>query len=207
MPFGLKNAPDTFKRAIDILLAHVKYRTCLVYIDDIIVFPNNLDDHLAHVRDVLEVLYDVEITSKLKNCDLPTDSFKYLGHIIRPGRLSVDEARVKSLKGAKHSKTQTGLQSFLRLCNVYRRFAPTFSGIALPLNRHITKGQPVKLEPFDNAEASVFAALVNTVTSLPVLALLRPGRIYEVGTNACSNQVGCALFQSSENGERHHVRY
>ncbi|CAN8075729.1 unnamed protein product, partial [Agarophyton chilense] len=52
MPFGLTNAPATFQRATDILMSRFKWRTCLVYLDDIIVFSRNLDDHLTHVRDV-----------------------------------------------------------------------------------------------------------------------------------------------------------
>ncbi|CAN8072599.1 unnamed protein product, partial [Agarophyton chilense] len=202
---GLTNAPATFQRAIHILLAPFKWRTCLVYLDDIIVFSNNLDDHLEHVRDVMKILRDAGITLKLKKSEFFTDSVKYLGHIIRPGQLSINEVRVKSLKEAKHPKTQTELRSFLGLCNVYRRFVLNFADIATPLNRLLTKGQPVELEPFGDAEASAFTALLNAVTSPPILALPNPGLPYEVDTDASANQVGCALFQSSEDGERHPI--
>ena len=207
MPFGLTNAPATFQRAVDILLARFKWRTCLVYLDDIIVFSNNLDDHLSHVREIMRVLQDAGITLKLKKCEFFTDSVKYLGHVIRPGQLSVDEVRVKSLKEAKHPTTQTELPSFLGLCNVYRRFVPKFADVAAPLNHLLRKGQPVKLEPLADVEASAFSSLVDAVTSPPVLALPRLGLPFEVDTDASNNQVGCALFQISEDGERHPVGY
>ncbi|CAN8069905.1 unnamed protein product [Agarophyton chilense] len=134
-------------RAIDILLARFKWRTCLVYLDDIIVFLDNLDKHLTHVRDIMTTLRDAGVSLKLKKSDFFTNTVKYLGHVIRPGRVAIEETRVKSLKEAKEPRTQTELRSFLGLANVYRRFIPHFADMAAPLNAILRKGQPTKLNP------------------------------------------------------------
>ena len=82
MPFGLRNAPATFQRALDLILAGYKWKSCLVYIDDVIIFSNSLEEHLIHVRDILRVMHDAGITLKLNKCDLFTTKVKYLGPVM-----------------------------------------------------------------------------------------------------------------------------
>ena len=67
MPFGLRNAPATFQRALDIILSGVRWKMCFVYIDDIIVFSKNYDEHIVHLEHVLYLLKDAGIKLKLKN--------------------------------------------------------------------------------------------------------------------------------------------
>jgi len=66
MPFGLRNAPSSFQRALDIILSGVRWRMCLVYIDDIIIFSKNREEHLEHLETVLELLQGAGIKLKLK---------------------------------------------------------------------------------------------------------------------------------------------
>ena len=119
MPFGLTNAPATFQRTLDIVLANFKWKTCLVYIDHIIIFSKNIEDHFGHVEAILQALQEAGVTLKFAKCDFFTDTVKYLGHIIRPGTLEIDHAATKALKGLRHTTTQSELRSFLGLCNVY----------------------------------------------------------------------------------------
>ena len=127
MPFGLTNAPATFQRTLDIALSAFKWKSCLVYLDDVIVFSQDLKSHFTHVEAILETLSETAITPKLAKCRFFTDTVKYLGHFIRPGTLEVDEVATAALTKAKPPKTQTELRSFLGLCNFYRRFVPNYS--------------------------------------------------------------------------------
>jgi hypothetical protein len=68
LPFGLRNAAATFQRAIDIILSGVKWKTCLVYLDDAIVFSQSKKDHLAHVAEALTLLWNAGLSPKLKKC-------------------------------------------------------------------------------------------------------------------------------------------
>jgi hypothetical protein len=115
LPFGLRNAPATFQRAMDIILSGVKWKTFLVYLDDVIVFSKSMKDHLAHVAEALTLLGSVGLSLKLKNCHFFAKTVDYLGHVIRPGRLGVAEKKTTALKTAPLPRSQTYLRSFLGL--------------------------------------------------------------------------------------------
>ncbi len=134
MPFGLMNSPATFQRAIDIILAGFKWSTCLIYLDDIIVFSKDKETHFKDLEDVLDALARANVTIKLKKCSFLTNKVKYLGHLIEPGRLSVDKASVAALQEALPPRNKTELRSFLGMCNVYRRFVHNYAKIVHPLN-------------------------------------------------------------------------
>jgi Reverse transcriptase (RNA-dependent DNA polymerase) len=68
LPFGLRNAPATFERAIDIILSGIKWKTCLVYLDDVIVFYKSKTDHITHVAEALTLLENAGLSLKLKKC-------------------------------------------------------------------------------------------------------------------------------------------
>jgi Reverse transcriptase (RNA-dependent DNA polymerase) len=132
MPFGLRNAPATFQRTVDIVLSGLRWKTCLVYLDDIIVFSNSPEEHARHLNEVLSLLYGAGLSLKLAKCAFFRDTFNYLGHVIRPGKLEVAAKNTDALKTAKPPATQTELRSFLGLCNVYRRLVPSFAKVASP---------------------------------------------------------------------------
>lgn len=73
MPFGLKNAPRTFQRVIDVILYQVKWKYALVYLDDVIVFNKSVQQHIEHVLTVLSLLKDGDVSFELNECSLFTD--------------------------------------------------------------------------------------------------------------------------------------
>lgn len=206
VPFGLTNAPATFQRTLDIVLSAYKWQTCLVYIDDIIIYSKNDESHFRHLEEVLSTLHRANISLKLEKCEFFTTRVRYLGHIIEPGRLSIDKAIVASLKEVKRPRTQQELRSFIGLCNVYRRFVGNFAHIAAPLNRLLQKGESVELTRSEEPQESSFRALIEVIVSPPVLALPKKGLPYSVDTDASSYQVGAALFQDRE-GVRKPIGY
>ena len=144
MPFGLTNAPATFQRAMDILLSPFRWKSCLVYLDDIIIFSKSWEEHIVHVEEILSVLEKAGVKHKLRKCDFFVEKIKYLGHVVRPGTLEVDAARTAALEQVGYPQTLTQLRRFLGLCNVYRRFVPHKAKIMHPLNQLLKKGQPVQ---------------------------------------------------------------
>jgi hypothetical protein len=156
LPFGLRNAPGTFQRAVDIILSGVKWKTCLVYLDDVIVFSSSREAHMRHVDEALTLLERAGLSLKLAKCQFFKDTVNYLGHVIRPGRLGVAEKNTEALKSAPMPCTQTELRSFLGLCNVYRRFVPRFATLAAPLTALLGKGTPAQLSPLTPAQIDAF---------------------------------------------------
>lgn len=68
MPFGLRNAPATFQRALDIVLSGVRWQTCLVYLDDVVVFSRSYEEHVDHVDHIPSLLAEAGVKLKLKKC-------------------------------------------------------------------------------------------------------------------------------------------
>jgi RNase H-like domain found in reverse transcriptase/Reverse transcriptase (RNA-dependent DNA polymerase) len=175
--------------------------TCLVYLDDVIVFSGSRSDHLAHVAEVLTLLGNAGLSLKLKKCHFFSETVDYLGHVIRPGRLGVAEKKTIALKTAPLPRTQTELRSFLGLCNVYRRFFPQFSAIYAPLNVLLCKGTPPRLGPLSPAAVAAFPEFRDRLLSPPVLALPRTEGRLCLDTDASDGQLGCYLLQEQLYGK------
>jgi Reverse transcriptase (RNA-dependent DNA polymerase) len=105
LPFGLRNAPGTFQRAIDNIISGIKWKTCLVYLDDVILFSSSRDMHLKHVNEALHLLVKAGLSLKLIKCHLFKESVEYLGHVIRPGKLDIAEKDTAALRNAPVPKT------------------------------------------------------------------------------------------------------
>ena len=134
MPFVLCNAPATFQRTLDILLAGLRWKTCLVYLDDVVVFSKTFEEHVKHVQDVLNILQRVGISLKLNKCNFFTKVVDHLGHVIKPGRLEVATKNTAAIEVFREPETQTQLRYFLGLCNVYRRLVPNFARVSALFN-------------------------------------------------------------------------
>ena len=140
MPFGLRIAPAMFQRALDNILSGVRWQSCLIYLDDFIVFSRSTQDHLRHDEEILKLLRNAGVTVKLKKCAFFQPRVDYLGQFITPGKPSVAAQNTKSFSHATFPKNRTQIHSFLAAANVYRRSVARYSGIARPLNGMLQKG-------------------------------------------------------------------
>ncbi len=163
----MKNAPATLKRTMDIILAPVRWQTCLVYLDDFIIFSKSRAQHLRDVYQVLSLLRVVGAFLKLAKCSFFADSVNYLVHKKTPGKLQVAEKNTTALRLARHQTTETQLRSFLGLCIVYRRFVPGFAKLAAPLTDLLKKIHIAKLQPLRPPEVAAFDSLRSRLLSRP----------------------------------------
>jgi Reverse transcriptase (RNA-dependent DNA polymerase) len=99
MHFGMKNAPATFQRFVDITFAGLTWKVCLVYLDDIIVYSKSRDEHTVHLDAVLHCLYRAGLSLNLKKCHFFRNEVSYLGHAIGPGTLAVAEKNTRATDG------------------------------------------------------------------------------------------------------------
>jgi RNase H-like domain found in reverse transcriptase/Reverse transcriptase (RNA-dependent DNA polymerase) len=188
---------------VDIILAGVKWKTCLVYLEDIIVFSSSREAHRHHVHEVLCLLEEAGLSLKLSKCHFFQASVDYLGHVIRPGRLGVAEKNTAALRDAPFPRTRTELRSFLGLCNVYRRFVPRFAAIAAPISTLLGKGTRATLPPLTTAQIEAFNNLRTRLLSPPILALPRSEAKFNLwlDTDASDGQLGCCcLLQGQPEG-------
>ena len=159
LPFGLCSAPAAFQRAIDMILSRAKWQKVLVYLDDLIIFSSDAESHRSHLDTVLSLLWKHGVTLKAQKCHLFSNEVEYLGHVVRPERLSVNEKSLKAIKKAVFPKTQTQLRSFLGMCNVYRQFTVDFAKTAKPLNELNSFKLPKRSAPPGPEEQAAFDTL------------------------------------------------
>jgi hypothetical protein len=142
MPFGLKNAPVTFQRMMDKILKEHIGEFVTVYLDDIIIYSENFNKHIEHIKKVLEKLEENNLIVKLKKCNFGNRKIEYLGHEIGKNRIKPNEHKIKRIRDMKRPKNAKGIRSFVMLCSYYRRFIKDFSKIAKPMMKLVKKNIP-----------------------------------------------------------------
>jgi RNase H-like domain found in reverse transcriptase len=149
---------------------------------------------------VLDRLYRAGLTLNLKKCHFFKDTVDFLGHVIRPGKLSVAEKTTAALKEVTHPTAQTELRSFLGLCNVSRLFFKGFAKIAAPLNILLRKGETPQLSPLSPEQVFAFDTLRASLVHPPILALPRIEGAFTPDMDASDHQLGCCILQEQPDG-------
>ena len=134
VPFGLCNAPTTFSRLMDCVLAGLHWETCLFYLDDIIVFSSTWEEHLARLREVFERLRHAKLKLGATKCTFATKEVSYLGHRVTEEGLLPDPSLQAAIRDIPPPTTATEVRSFLGLAGYYRRYVKGFAAIAAPLH-------------------------------------------------------------------------
>jgi hypothetical protein len=134
MPFGLTNAPSTFMRLMNEVLRPFISIFVVVYFDDILIYIKSLNEHIEHLCVVFCVLREAHLFANLEKCTFSTDRVAFLGYVVTPQGIEVDEVKIEAIKNWPIPITLTQLQSFLRLTGFYRCFVRYFSTIGAPLN-------------------------------------------------------------------------
>ncbi|KAJ9531217.1 hypothetical protein QJQ45_006653 [Haematococcus lacustris] len=131
--FGLTNAPATFQRVMNNVFRPLINKSVLVYIDDILVMSNTAEEHVRHLKEVLELMRQHKLYAKRSKCKFNKTELAFLGHIVGEHGIAVDPTKVKVVREWHVPRNLKDLQAFLGLANYFRRFIPNFSAIAAPL--------------------------------------------------------------------------
>ena len=131
LPFGILSAPAIFQRTMDSLLQGIP-QTC-VYLDDILITGNTVEEHLKNLDEVLRRLQTAGLRLKSSKCLFMAPSVEYLGHVIDSAGLYPTKAKVKAITEAPTPRNVTELRSFLGLINYYGKFLPNLSSTLAPL--------------------------------------------------------------------------
>ncbi|KAF8749432.1 hypothetical protein RHS01_10091 [Rhizoctonia solani] len=142
MPFGLTNAPAAFQHFMNDLFRDLIDVTVVIYLDDILIFLENPEDHPVHVREVLSRLMKNQLFCKLSKCHFHVTTVDYLGIVISPSGFSMDQKKVEAVTSWPQPRTVKQVQAFLGFVNYLRRFVPNFSLVARPLHNVTKKETP-----------------------------------------------------------------
>jgi len=207
LPFGLSNAPATFQRAISMILGGLKWKSCLVYLDDIIVFSQSAGEHVEHLREVFTALRGAGVSLKAKKCHLFQEEVEYLGHIVGRGELKVQDRNIRGLKEASPPRCKKDLRSFLGMCNVYWRFVKDYAQVARPLAAMRSSQKPDWWGTLSDEALGAFEELKRRLRKTPILALPRRQGTYTLNTDASAGQVGAVLLQDQPDHSMRPVGY
>ena len=125
---------------MDFVLCGLSYMTCLVYLDDIIIFGRSFDEQLARLREVFNRIRSANLKLKPSKCSLFRRSVSFLGHVVSEHGISMQSEKVRAIRDWPPCENLTELRAFLGTCGYYRRFVKDFSMIAAPLYALIKKG-------------------------------------------------------------------
>lgn len=200
MPFGLKTAPATFQRAMNRALTGLQGIKCFVYLDDIVVYGKNLDDHLSKLREVFDRLRKYNLKLQSSKCQFLRKEVVYLGHKCSREGCSPDPEKVKCVQNFPAPKTIKQLQSFLGLANYYRKFIPEFSKIAEPLTK-LLRGKTRRFN-WDQIADRAFQLLKDALTTPPLLAYPDFKQSFNLTTDASNEALGAVLSQGSPGKDR-----
>jgi hypothetical protein len=138
----------------------------VVYFDDILIYNKSLDEHIEHLCAVFCALCEARLFANLEKCIFCTDQVAFLGYVVTPQGIEVDEAKIEAIKSWLIPAPLTQLQSFLGLAGFYRRFMRDFSIIVAPLNDLMKNGVPFY---WGAAQEHSFNTLIDKLTHAPLL--------------------------------------
>ena len=175
-----------------------------VYMDDILVFSKTKEEHLVHVRMVLETLRHHKLFAKASKCQFCRSSVAFLGHVISQDGVGMDPRKVAAVADWATPTSCTDVRRFIGLANYYRRFVRGFSNLAAPLT---TLCSPRASFRWGTAEQQSFTALKAALTSAPVLRVWDPARPTRLITDASELAVSAILEQPDDLGAFHPVAF
>ncbi|CAJ1057674.1 uncharacterized protein LOC108874699, partial [Xyrichtys novacula] len=201
MPFGLTNAPAVFQTLINDVLRDMINKFAFVYLDDILIFSRNLEEHQQHVRLILQRLLENRLFVKPEKCEFYASSVSFLGYIIAQGELRPDPEKVRAVRDWPTPSSRKDLQRFLGFANFYRRFIKNYSKVAVPLTRLTSLKVPFSWTP--EADAT-FHHLKSLFISAPVLKHPDPSLQFMVEVDASDSGVGAVLSQRDSQTQKLH---
>ena len=191
LPFGLTCAPSVFQRLMDLVLCGLSYETCMVYLDDIIVFSKDFDTHLSRLQEVFDRLHAANLKLHPDKC-LLRRRVAFIGHVVSENGIEMQSDKIDAVKEWPIPRNIHEVRSFLGLCSYYRRFVAGFADLATPLHALTRKGARFEWGP---ACQQAFEILKERLTTAPILGTPRDQGTFILDTDASNTGLGAVLSQ------------
>ena len=199
MPFGLTCAPSVFQRLMDMVLAGLGYETCLVYLDDVIIFGKTFEELLQRTDVIFDRIRSAKLKLKPSKCSFFSRKSYFLGFIVSEAGIEAQPEKVKVVAEWPTPRNLHDLRSFLGLCSYYRRFVAGFSSVAAPLYELQQKDRAYIWSDECN---EAFRSLKRSLTTAPILALPADEGCYILDTDASNTGLGAILSQIQDGEEK-----
>eukprot|EP00794_Sanderia_malayensis_P004444 gene4444-biopygen3615 len=180
------------------VLHGLDWKICLIYIDDIIVFASNFEEHLTRLGLVFDRLREANLKLKPSKCHFVRSSVNFLGFVVSSEGLLPDPDKLEAVKSFPTPTSVKSIRSFLGLCNYYRRFVQNFAKIVSPLNRLTHKDVTFEWSP---ECAAAFQEIKHRLCSRPILAYPDFTQPFHLYTDASQFALGYILGQKIDGRE------
>ena len=204
MSFGLCNAPSNFQRTMDYVLSDLIGKTCMCYIDDVIVFSKSPEEHAQHLEEVFQRFRQAGLTLKPSKCSFAQSEVELLGYIVTSEGIRANPAKIAAIAKLATPRNIKEVRSFLGMAGYYRQCIQNYAHVAEPMVK-LTR----KLEPFTwgHEQQIAFDILKEMLTSNGVMSHPRLDLPYQLHTDASDYATGAILVQTHEDGVEHVIQY
>ena len=199
MPMGLCNAPSEFQRRMQNLLRPFLGKFVVVYIDDVLIFSENMEEHLGHLEQVFKVMQDNQYYLKRSKCEFGMTKITFLGHVISEDGVQPNPAKLKVLQDWPQptgpEKGRAEIHSFLGLAGFFRKFAFRYTQTVKPLQDLIPKQNEWK---WGEEEQNAWDAVKTLLMEDAVLSTPNSREKFHVVVDACDYAIGGILLQNGK---------
>ena len=192
MPFEVTNALAVFMDYMNRIIRPYLDKFVVVFIDDILIYSQNKEEHVEHLRIVLEVLREHHLYGKLSKFEFWLEEVQFLGHVISSQGIAVDPSKIETVLKWERPQIVTEVRSFLGLAGYYRRFVEGFSKMVSPLTQLTSKDQPFS---WTNKCKECFEEMKRRLTIAPMLVIPDTSKTFEVYFDASYQGLSCVLMQ------------
>jgi len=204
MPFGLTNTPAVFQRFMNDMFSDLLDVCVVVYLDDILIYSNDITQHRSHIKEVLNQLQKAGLYVKAEKCEFHSDSVEYLGYNLSPSSLTMSDAKMKTIQDWLEPRKVKDIQSFLGFANFYKHFISNYSDIVIPLTCLTRKNT---LWNFDDNCRIAFNNLKQAFVSAPILMHWVPDAQLIVETDASDYALAAILSIMTKDNEIHPIAF
>lgn len=200
LPFGLSSAPAKFQRMVDRVLGRLKFRTCFIYLDDLICWAKDFNQHQSRLREILTTLDGVGLKLNPKKCFFMHFQLEYLGFIVSKEGIRPSPAKVEKVRKHAPPKNVKQIRQFLGLVGHFRSFIKDFAKLAYPLNQLLRADKKFS---WTEKEQKAFETLRDSLCKEPIRTHFKEECEHEVHTDASGLGLGAVLLQkeSDDNGK------
>ena len=206
LPQGLKTASAVFCRHMDQILGSLKWTNILVYVDDLLIFTETMDQHFNVLDKLFTQLRRYKMTLSPTKCYLVEESVDFLGHTVTTEGVTMNAEKVRAITDLQRPNTKAELKTRMFQMRYYRKFVQYFTHLEEPLRAKCADGTEWVTDDNGDAiytvkEATALDMLQNTIVKEPVLAHADWSQPFRLHTDACKKGLGATCVQMRDGKE------
>ena len=200
-PFGFKNIPQDFQQIMDRIFHDMPF--IMIYIDDLIISSDTHEEHIRHVKQVIDRLNEVNLRVNRSKCLLAYDRLVVLGNMISEEGQQIALGKLLKMDTWANPSNLKMLQRQLGFLNYFRGYIPNYSKLLAPIEELRTQGNNIKWKE----EHTQIIRKIRRILETEIL-LVAPdySRSLYVATDASKYGLGAILYQIDDNGKKHYIR-